>query len=488
MANNFRITGNKYLSKAGNNTNDGTTPELAKLTLAGALAVHVNAQATILSIGSGTYKEPVAWDKAGFIKSDGLVVFSGDGANIFELNVTSNFYLDWAGGRTVVKNYTIALIGDNLSLNGNHIDLTNFHFKVPVKTTQAGGFSGLICIMTNCIYNDDYEVYFLSGGSLSVVFNECLFFGSLKRFGASGSGEVIKSCHFSPASQIYIQEQSVANIVKANFRNNNVQGTLSIMGNVYAIQDQLTLTPQNNGYAVGVEWLTEANLALDGMAAPDAAGWDVAVATCINRDPLFNSITDEIFSVAFNSPLLGGGVGGVNIGGVEASSYFKIGTGFTVQSSTNITEALNVATITSGTEGSLILNPVSIAGGYAATLESFNYIGGLAFDTSATGGTVDNTNVPDSQNYAAAAAGRNPNRLSIQARWIGVDRFIAPTVYDNGGIVAADSWVDFELSEAPKIDGFGFGNGSEVYSTASGQKFEASWVQFKIILRDDYAS
>ncbi len=125
----------------------------------------------------------------------------------------------------------------------------------------------------------------------------------------------------------YVDPISTLNLTGSNpadFRNNNVRGLLLFGGNTYAIQDQLVGTPQDNAYPVGTKWLTEANLTADGYTGT-IAGWNTAVATCMNREPLFNNASIGDYSLQSGSPMVGAAQDGIsNIGGTEVALSFMV--------------------------------------------------------------------------------------------------------------------------------------------------------------------
>jgi hypothetical protein len=105
-----------------------------------------------------------------------------------------------------------------------------------------------------------------------------------------------------------------------SFRNNNVQGLIVAQAHNFAIQDQFTGTPQDNGYPAGTMWLTEANLTGVGYTGT-IAGWNAAVATCINRNPKFNDAAGEDFTLQSDSPHIRRAQNGIdNIGGTKIAT------------------------------------------------------------------------------------------------------------------------------------------------------------------------
>jgi len=55
MANNFRLTGDYYVSKEGSDANSGFTPDLPKLTVAAGIALLTTSNKTLV-IGTGIYE------------------------------------------------------------------------------------------------------------------------------------------------------------------------------------------------------------------------------------------------------------------------------------------------------------------------------------------------------------------------------------------------------------------------------------------------
>lgn len=198
----------------------------------------------------------------------------------------------------------------------------------------------------------------------------------------------------------------------ANFRRNNINGTLLFSGypdsgvRRYAIQDQLIGTPQDNGYLIGVNWLTEAQLTADGYTGT-ISGWNTAIATCINRDPKFNNASFEDFSLQADSPHIGKGLNGSNIGGTEIAntalvSQNGVGTIKVIPSPEIDTSNPNFWVVKEGfVEGTIEI--IRRIGTQKLTLLRIEPIGTFEFDSDIEGGQIGNRNVldstPNSSNY-----------------------------------------------------------------------------------------
>jgi hypothetical protein len=223
----------------------------------------------------------------------------------------------------------------------------------------------------------------------------CVVINSTIKIGTNNAFYI--NSYFDPTSVVL---QIGTAILPSQFVCNNVQGVIQFSGINYAIQDQFVGTPQANGYAVGVQWLTEANLTANGYAGT-IAGWDFAASTCINRDPLFVDAPNGNYYNSRTSPHLFRGNAGYNPIGLSAPlDSFKNsdngdGRGTVVIPSAQIdtTDPDNFKLLSGQTEGYVDY----IVPCYGKRLVGVKVRSLLEFNSSVTPGTTGNQLVPDSQ-------------------------------------------------------------------------------------------
>jgi hypothetical protein len=247
----------------------------------------------------------------------------------------------------------------------------------------------------------------------------------------------------------YIDAASILNYSinpnNSHFRNNNIQGLIILEGVKYAIQDQFTGTPQDNGYASDVHWLNEANLTTNGYTGT-IVGWDAAVATCINRDPKFNNASKLDFTLQADSPHIGRASDGFsNIGGTEYAQSFYAGI-----SNPNIllfeaSEAIDTTTNNNDwrlkpgyTEG--WIRAIIKVSNNDVQISSIPYIGNYSFDSDQPGGSSTNMNVPDSK----PVTNEYPDYLTVTTQAANDTTLI---IAGHGAAVGQWLWVDGQYRE-----------------------------------------
>jgi hypothetical protein len=177
----------------------------------------------------------------------------------------------------------------------------------------------------------------------------------------------------------------------------NIRGLILMQGTNYAVQDALTGTPQDNGYAVGVRWLNESELTSAGFTGI-ISGWNALVATLMNRDPEFINITDNYFGLASTSPHIGAGYDGTNIGGTRISDFVGVG-----QDGIADKTVILSAEIDDTDPDDVHLDLTEPEG----NVRFINYLNGpmgkidldidYLFDSDEAGGDANNNNVPDAE-------------------------------------------------------------------------------------------
>ena len=416
MANNFKDIPNKfpthYIAKtpAGNDSNPGTSKQDPLATPKQVI--------TLQQLGAGTYNglnNSFSFDYIG----DGLVVLD-------------NCILANAGYARLTNIYLIN--STFFSTNGN---LTERKTLVNCTLKNIVNFANYVSSRSSIFTNNIFiECNF---NSLHGSDNDFTLYINSNVFDLTGT---VKNSYSNINSDIYITNVSAAP-AKDAFRNNNIQGTITIdqsnftdnLNKKYAIQDEFIGTPQDNGYANEVNWLTEAQLTTDGYTGT-ISGWDAAVATCINRDPLFNNASLEDFTLQANSPHIGRATDGSNIGGtdvavstlVEDDGIGTIKITSSAEIDTSITNSWKL--LTGETQGTItILQRVA---GNSVTLGEIDPISAFNFDTDFAGGTVQNNNVIDSQplsvNYprklTTTSLASNTTTVNVTAHDVLVGEFV----------------------------------------------------------------
>lgn len=371
MPNNFRLTGSRYVSKAGHDSNDGISPGTPKRSV----PPTITSGTTV--VGAGTYSGQTFNHSAiSTIVCDGTVHFVSCvvGANRLEFAIIKDSIINVQGS---AQAWTRCLLQD-CTHNAGVVDYDN-------------------CILIN--YSQTVVLRILRDG-IAISAN-------LAITGVTANINKVANMYFDFASKCIVTTSAFS---PSTFFNNNVQGVIVLGGVNYAIKDQLIGSPQDNGYAADVFWLTEANLTANGYTGT-ITGWDAAVATCINRDPRFNDASKMDFTLKADSPHIGRASDGVsNIGGTSYAQSFYAG-----GSNPNILLLQPSAEIdTTSNMMDWKLKPGEVEGTIRAIVKVANtdevitklpYIGNFAFNSDSTPGTPTNFNVPDSKpstnNYPA---------------------------------------------------------------------------------------
>jgi hypothetical protein len=391
--NNYRLTGARYISKAGNDSLDGNTKNTPKKSITGSTIVTIATGDNI--IGSGEY------DCSGYnpnqnssLIGDGLTILYGFNQTTGGLNNPTNI---------IIKNST------SIRLRGapNTCRIIDTTFSASIQNGNS-----IKSIYVNFSDTNTASNYIRPTSDI--------FVNTTLRTDQCRDSYFDFDCILS-----YIG-------TAANFRNNNIQGIirLPITGpstKDYAIQDQFTGTPQDNGYPSGVNWLTEAQLTADGYTGT-VSGWNTAVATCINRDPKFNNASIGDFSLQADSPHIGRALDTIsNIGGTQVARTILnedhtgdlIEVNPSAEIDTSITTAYKLETLETQGYIDYIFQP---GGGLLVTLKKIVPFSNLRFDTDFAGGTTENNNVPDSE----PLSNEYPDYTTTSASSSELDEIIVP--------------------------------------------------------------
>jgi hypothetical protein len=481
MPNNFRITGNVYVSKEGSDSNDGLTPETPKLTVQAALDLATSGNRTVV-IGAGVYTEPInkTWSVGSQLSiiADGEVVMQGQ-------NNEQQFVI------------TLVSFGATLTITGiTFKGYKNLLFIPPGNMQQQNIFTffdcnilcniflspsannGAIQVLTirNCVLQNCYLITF-TGGSLngqfciynSILIN-CIVSGAV--FSASTNCCTVFVNSYADSSSI-IGFNVVANVFFRDMNFNNIQGKI-IMNSNGAVSGA-----NSNGVALSF--------------AQHRIDYPTFNVNSISADPKFNDVRNLNFTLQSDSPHIKAANDFIsNIGGTEYAVYksaasTEFTTGATISGLT--LQANNSYIITSSpTPGTIETAPIQVQS-FPGTrpLTKLEWVGSLEFDKSITAGTAGNNNVPDWDTYTSGA-GASPDRLTVKMRYS--TQSAQPTTnseWDNGGYWTAGNYELFEINAKPKVDVNGKGNGNPDYvETGSLGDLVPTWIQLNIKLIDTY--
>ncbi|QJD95167.1 hypothetical protein HH214_04365 [Mucilaginibacter robiniae] len=443
MANNFRynaIVGQSiYISKAGNDSNSGLTPDLPKATVQAGLTLAANSYTTsacTIIIGTGTYEEAISASLRGInssgyskIVGDGEVVLRGNGSNSFVLTYTNYNFSIYS---LRFENYS------NLTINH-----AIYNCKIRYNNTISIPTQGSL---NNCQVSDT---------TASNIYNS---YGSIYiNVATVGAVTNFQNCYTNASTQV----NTVASPITFDY--NNLMGPIKIgSGTAQTLSTHQTNYPNYNQHS-------------------------------INASPLFNNSAKYDFTLQAGSPHISAASDGSNIGG----------TAYAIPLVTNVADCWKKENgavfsglelsgtdviISSGyTSGSVTSAPVR-AFPNANVINKIDYIGFTLFNKSQAGGSATNKNVPDSFIVSDGSGGSNPDRLSIQMRWTDNDN--QPTTdsdWINGYLTTTGNFVHFEINTQPLVDNSGYGNGNPAFNPAVAYAVSAQWVQFKVILTNAYA-
>jgi hypothetical protein len=523
MPNNFRITGDYYVSKKGSNSNDGLTAETPLLTVQAALDKITTSVTRRIIIGSGVYRETINRVLSGNITP--TISLVADGVVILEaVNATDGHYFgnSFNAGISYYINFTGIEFRNTSSFYTypgyaiNSITFTNCIFKNLIfsNTNFNGAINNYYYFIACQFINSSFNVAYSYSGGITYYctyssFNKCIFINSYvggvyNAIVGVGSYASTNSIFMAGAKQFvnnYVDQNSLIQlfIVALSGRYDGVgSGPSGPYGNIISIIDQgLIILPANmvnnniqgklmfgwNGYSSGTSSLnTPISFA---QAQTDYPQW---TQRSFSSDPLFNHVPSLNFTLQSGSPHIKAASDYTNIGGTEYAVYKSANsTEFTSGATvTNLTLSTTSYRITSpNTSGNVQSGAIFIQWPRTRPLTKLEWVGSLDFNKSYSGGT--NYNVPDWDTYTTGA-GSSPDRLTVRMRFSTQQTQPATSSeWDNGGYWTAGSWGLFEINQKPKIDGNGRGNGDPAYVETSGLgDIIPSWVQFDVKLIDTY--
>lgn len=457
MAHNFRIAGDYYVSKAGSDANDGLTANTPKLTPQAAVNLIPSGQTKSIVMGSGVYKQTLSWGgKTPYFVGDGTVILQGSGSDYLDLSDTS--------GGTGLK-------GKNITIKGYVAVRFNF------GNAGAIGF--------------DLEDSFLFCNLIGTVNAPVLNFRRTALVNITTSD--LAGSHLITISDCPLINCVVSNVAKFTNSYANQATTLSMRS---------TITPatfNHNNIRGNIIMNTGTVPASDGLSLSFAAhktAYPTYNARSFSADPKYNSVNKLDFSLKIDSPHLNNTDTALsNIGGTDFGlSYYTSSDQLKVAGGalwSNVEQVLGDIKIVSGQpSGTLTTAALSVAG-YIAEINKIGYLGALTFNKSFSGGTQENTQVPDKDTYpnANVSGYGNPDRLVVEARWSTQDS--APTIdaqWENQQYVTAGTYSLFEWNQKPMLDSLGRGNGDPLFNPVTGAPIAARWIQLRITLRNNYAA
>jgi hypothetical protein len=389
MANNFKDTANFYVAKspAGHDSNDSNTPNTPRASLriiSGDTLRHVIGAGVY---GPGTFSPTV--NQYFRYRADGKVIFkniilnAGGGPILFgidcyDCSLTAASTRGAAYSNGIYVRSQVNSLG-TLTINGCII--IDSEELIVGRSNESGTSNFNNSIIINCQNARGTT----DSQALGAFFNNFIDFNSIIRFDREPN----------------------------RVRNCNIQGLILIMGTyfsdelnkLYAIQDQLTGTPQDNGYQSGVKWFNATSLEDDGYLH-SFTEWDTMISSCINRNPKFNNEAVFDFSLQSDSPHIGRAADGIsNIGGTQiAFSVINTDDGIgdtevIPSAEIDTTVPLSYQLESEETEG--FVDYIFKVGSDVTVLGIIRPLVEFNFNSDAAGGTSQNNNVPDSEPLSA---------------------------------------------------------------------------------------
>lgn len=444
MAHNFRLTGTFYVSKAGNDANDGLTKDTPKATINAALGL-VNAVSQTIIIGTGVYEEAI--NRAGnstMLRGDGNVKIKGNGSNNFTVTSGGQQYIDITFENYATLNFTVAT---NV-LRCTFINIPNL----------TGSLTISYCIFINCTVAPAAGLL----GSFSIFINSYVYFGSV-------------------STNNYFNSASIYRIKATNQHNyNNIMCPIYVLNTYYADLAAFRVdNPTINANSFNLPPKFNNVYKYDFTLQYDS--------------PHIMAASDGVNNI--------GGTSYAKVSDMFVSSEWQIANGAiysTANGTTTTTNPANADIVYDGQDlvlaagriqGYVIPAPVKVASN-PQVLQGVNLNGIGYFNKSAATGTLMNDNVPDADTYSnsGSAAGANPDRLSYGLRF--TDNDIQPgsdVDWINGYNGPAGAFVLLEPFGKPLMNTNGVGNGSTLFDTSIGVELSVIWVQPKITLTRQYA-
>lgn len=378
MAHNFKriVSGAYYVSKSGHDSNDGLSPDTPKRTLSQS---NFPTSGSKIVVGAGHYTE------GGFTNSNWYKVLLGDGKVILD-GITNPSNNPYPAG---IVEYNINLEYRNMNVSARQCTIGGMILKNCTLIGYVSSSTLYFCTLIDTILNSN-------GGSTINPYKSIIV-------RCTGEVEGVVNSYVDKLSSITMEGDTIF------IRNCNYRGVIKLKGTYfsdgiaksYAVQDQLTGTPQENSYTVGVNWFNSAQLTADGYTGGGLNTSLTNIASCINRDPLFNNEALEDYTLQAGSPHINAADDGSNIGGTDVA----ISVINTDHNGTNI-KVIPGPQIDTSIPDSYKLNPGEIdgyidyivkIGNKDLILEEISPISLLNFNSDQPEGSAGNNNVPDSE-------------------------------------------------------------------------------------------
>lgn len=474
MAHNFQTTGTYYVSKAGSDSNAGTSPDAPKLTIQAMItAAPVDNTSRTIVIGTGYYVEAITIGARNLaIVADGFVVIDL-GAGSYSINNTSSLT-------------GVVLINGTFTKAGT---ASNSVTNCLINCNRAGSTSAVIsynsCVLLNSVDSS-------TSGSNS--FNRCTFINSSTNINTT---TITNSIATSGSNLIVSASTTAANFNYNCLYNNGIRVNTSATATSGVIQDvngnyyDLSLASGGIGTSLLPYGRAECAFVYFYLAQHKTA-YPALNVNSFSADPLFNNATYSDFSLKYNSPCLKSGSGAVNIGSKNANISFYAGVDFSSVDSiyTNVSGTTDLV-ISSGTSCTIETKWMPYSPGVLKAIGIPVYVGSIKHNKSASGGSANNNNVPDAEVFTnnTSVQGGNPDRLVIELAWYTGSG--TPTVLsdaDNGGFATAGTYSKFMINQQVSFSAVtGLPNGHPAWMSSQAQLIPAAtYVKAKITLTNTY--
>jgi hypothetical protein len=298
---------NKYVNKSGNDANDGSTPELAKLTIQAAITA-ATVEGDLVIVGSGYYNEKLTTrtNVSCNLRADGVVILDGaslGNAPAITIAITSPVHFTMkahtTGGKWVIRNHTAtSLLYWNYSsfVGTKNVYLDNIDF-LSNSNTNGVDISSTQAINTQ-------------------VFN-CIFSGFL------GVGLGINSTNSSLAA--YVNNNTFYNCVTGAYLQNATAPVITFIDNIisncttaYWFKTTTTnMTPVTNNHYYSITNWKIAATTYASLALLQGAGFDL---TSIVANPNFVDVSENIFYLKSRSAI-NAAIGAIPFGYTRGQNY-----------------------------------------------------------------------------------------------------------------------------------------------------------------------
>lgn len=410
--NEFKEIGEIYVSKSGDDINSGLDPDFPKLTIKSGLSVLSTNENLV--VGTGIYREEGISIGSKNIIGDGLVVINAVNAN---QSTCLNFLPSNQGGTisNIVFNEFLFNVNANNSFN------------------QRGFFN-------KCVFIGGQNNHLLSRGSARIEYNSCTFLNStltITSLLGSPEPEFIPGNAFISGSIVINSSINCVSMPNSRIESCQITGstTSGIEENIHnsIISSVLTGTISNVGEN--------------------------------NEDPLWIGDISNLETVVYpNSPLLGGGLNGSNIGNVRTGSLQN-----------EFSQEWGVSPISTGNTAFGANSELFITSGVSAIRESDIIDLGQIRNSPEVkiNGLVDFlNNVPDNNNLTPL----NPNHLTFEAQYAGQD------------LIFNGVWLPFRYNQRMTLDGSGKPNGAEGFDWLNEVDLQFRYIIVKNQITNNYTS